>query len=100
MTETTEQLESAACEAMPELTRLEGARRRVLIRRARYMVLDELHKGNRDPQSIEEEVTTKLKADPVVGSLVAIIAIALLSGFIQWLIKRILDRWFPEEDDS
>jgi len=100
VSETLDQLESDALASQPELSRLEAKPRRALVRRAKYMVLDEITKGNRDPQSIEEIVTTRLKADPAVGSLVAIIAIAVLSGFIQWLIKRILDRWFPEHDDA
>jgi hypothetical protein len=100
VTESVAQLEQAAHDEGFSFTELTPKERFVLFRRSRYMVLDEIHKGSRDVESIAEAVITKLKADPVVGSLVTIIAIAVLSGFIQWLIKRILDRWFPEVDDA
>lgn len=100
MTDTLLQLDAEACQDVPEIARIEGPKRRVILRRAKYMVLDELHRGERDTTTIEERVTEKLKADPVVGSIIAIIAVAVLSGLIQWLIKKLLDNWFSEVDDA
>lgn len=100
MSETLEELVEDAEYAGYGFKELTPKERFVLFRRTKYMVLDELHRGNRDTDSIVEIVTTRLKADPTVGSLVTIIAIAVLSGFIQWLIKRLLDRWFTEVDDA
>ncbi len=96
----TEQLESAACEAVTGFAGIPGAKRRVIARRVRYMVLDAIHAGERDPQVIHDRVLAKLQADPVTSVILTTILLAVLSAFIQWAVLHLLNRREVEVDDA
>jgi hypothetical protein len=100
LTETTEEIESAACHAVSGFASIEGAKRRVIIRRARYMVLDRIHAGERDPIKIHASVMDSLQADRVTGPLLTIVLFAVVSAAVEWLVKYLLDKLRNEEPDD
>lgn len=100
VTESVEQLEQAACEAVVGFSGIPGAKRRILARRVRYMAMDAIHAGERDPQVIHDRILAKLQADPVTSVILTTILLAVLSAFIQWVVLYFLNRRQPEHDDA
>lgn len=100
MSESITELDDCCLASFPDMGAITGHDRRILIRRARYRILDEIARGERDVEKITATVIGHMQADPVVGSLLTIIALAVLTAFIQWLVKRLLDRWFREHDEG
>ena len=100
MTDTLEQLESAACLEVPDIAGIPAAKRRVLMRRAKYMVLDAIHAGERDPEKIAATVDGRLQADRVTSVILTTVLLAVLSAFVQWLVLYLLKRREPDVDDA
>lgn len=96
MTETTSELDRQVVAAIPQLATTAGHRRRTLIRATRRSAMRKIAAGKTDADQIAAEVMEDLKADPAASAILTIIAIAVLSGLVQWIVKRLLDNWFAE----
>jgi hypothetical protein len=100
LSDTTTVLDNDAVIAFPVMGKVEGHSRRAMIRKARKLAAKRIAGGNRNAQSVAEEVQTELMADSEVGSILTIIGIAILSALIEWIVKKLLDRWTLEHDDA
>ena len=91
---TTSYLDTGACGTYPEFEKVSGQARRSLIRRIRILSMRRISAGAKDPQSIAEEVQTELMQSDEFSNIVLIIGLAVASAIIQWIVKKLLDRWF------
>lgn len=96
MTDTTSELDAQVVAAIPQLATTAGHSRRTVIRAIRRSAMRKITAGKTDADQIAAEVMEDLKADPNVGAILTIIAIAVLSGLVQWIVKRLLDNWIAE----
>ena len=91
---TTSDLDADACGHYPEFSKVEGFRRRTLVRDIRRLATQRMVKGMRDAQTIAEEVQSELMTKEEFNSIVVIIGLAVLSAIIQYVVKKLLERWF------
>lgn len=89
---------TAAAAEFPRLAVLTGESRRRLVRRMRYASIDAIRAGETDPAKIRDAVLTKLQAGGDFGNLIAILGVAVLTAIVEWIVKRLLDRWLREGD--
>lgn len=89
-------LVSMTCQAeqrFPELLGLSGEQRRSVVRRIRYAVIDGIKAGETDPVALRDAALKKLELRSDFGSLLSILGIAVLTALVEWVVKRMLDRW-------
>lgn len=91
---TTTDLDLAACGTYPEFEKVPGHQRRSLVRSIRRLAMRRISAGATDPESIAEEVRTELMQTDEFSSIVLIIGLAVASAVIQWVVKKLLDKWF------
>lgn len=89
---------TAATTAFPRLGELAGDTRRRLVRRIRYAAIDQIKAGVTEPAAIRAAVLAKLEAGSDFGSILAILGVAVLTALVEWIVKRLLDRWAKEGD--
>jgi hypothetical protein len=96
----TEYLDEGAEGHYPEWGKVERRHRRATIRNIRRLSMRRIATGEQDASKIAQEVQAELMQDSEFGSIIVIIGIAVLSGIIQWIVKKLLDNWFSEVDDA
>jgi len=89
-------LDEGACGHYPEWEKVAGHQRRSIIRKARRIATQRIAAGQRDAETIAQEVQAELMQDSEFGSIMLIIGLAVLSAIIQWVVKKLLDHWFKD----
>ena len=92
----TDILDEGAQGHYPEWGKVEGHRRRSLIRNIRRLGMRRIAAGEKDAEKIAQEVQAELMQDSEFGSIVLIIGLAVLSAIIQFIVKKLLDHWFKD----
>lgn len=96
----TEVLDEGAEGHYPEWGKVERRQRRSTIKNIRRLSMRRIAAGEQDAEKIAREVQAELMQDSEFGSIVLIIGLAVLSGIIQWIVKKLLDNWFSGADDA
>ena len=91
---------SLACdcrEKFPALSGLSAAQQRRLVRIVRYCVIDQLKGQQRDKSIIRDACLNKVQQQKEFGSLLTVLTVAVLVQIIEYVVKRLLERWLDYE---
>lgn len=90
----TSELDRGAKGYYPEWGKVDGHARRTVIRNIRRLSMRRITAGEKDIETIAQEVQAELMQDSEFGSIMLIIGLAVLSAIIQYIVKKLLENWF------
>lgn len=93
-----ESLTDAAEQRFPELQDIPRLRRRRLVVKLVGLIQEELDDGQTDAEAIRRNVHVRFTRDGADG--VSPIILIVIGELIAWLVRRILDRYFPRPAGS
>lgn len=84
-------------ERFPKMSALSGPQQRRLVRLVRYCVIDQVKAGEKDATIIRDACLNKVQQQKEFGSLVALLTIAVLTSIVEYVVRKLLERWFTHE---